>query len=292
MADKTDEEQPDRGTNMQSENPSNETIPNQQTETVNPIQEAKSMEVHHHAHHQGNKNWKSYFWEFLMLFLAVFCGFLAEYQLEHVIEHDREKQYIESMMADMREDSAKINFSLIFLNKQLAGFDSLLQNIYNRPYTDSSLKMMYLVQLKYTHNRDAVRFTKRTITQLKNSGGLRLIRNKAASDSIITYSEDCEQAEGQADYFEKVRMGKVYEYSLQLFDNQYILNYNGQINKVFLERNSHIALLNDNDRLIKEYANALSFARGSLRNYIFMLTYIQANIPPKLKFLEDKYHLK
>ena len=293
MADKADEEQPDRGTNKQSENPSNESIPNQPTETVNPIQEAGNMEVHHHAHaSHGKKTWKNYFWEFLMLFLAVFCGFLAEYQLEHVIEHDREKQYIESMMADMREDSAKINSSLIYLNKQRAGFDSLLQNIYNRPYTDSSLKMMYLVQLKYTHNRNAVRFTKRTIAQLKNSGGLRLIRNKGASDSIIIYSEDCEQAEGQADYFEKVRMGKVYEYSLQLFDNEYILNYNGQINKIFLEKNSPITLLSDNDRLIKEYANALSYARGSLRSYIWMLTLIQANIPSKLKFLKDNYHLK
>ena len=36
------------------------------------------MELHHHAHHEGKKNWKSYFWEFLMLFIAVFCGFLAE----------------------------------------------------------------------------------------------------------------------------------------------------------------------------------------------------------------------
>ena len=177
------------------------------------------MEVHHHAHHQGKKGWKSYFWEFLMLFLAVFCGFLAEYQLEHIIERDREKQYIESMIEDMREDSAKITSTLNYCRKQLAGFDSLLQNIYHRPYTDSSLKVMYFIQLKYTHNRNAVVFTKRTIIQLRNSGGLRLIKNKSASDSIITYSEDCEQAESQADYFEKVRMGKVNDYSIKLFDN-------------------------------------------------------------------------
>lgn len=62
----------------------------------------ENMEVHHHSHAHGKKNWKFYFWEFLMLFLAVFCGFLAEYQLEHVVEHQREKQYIESLLADLK----------------------------------------------------------------------------------------------------------------------------------------------------------------------------------------------
>ena len=292
MTEQKDKEPIVKPTIVELENPPNQVT---NTNTGQPLQRSKeneNMEVHHHAHHQGNKNWKSYFWEFLMLFLAVFCGFLAEYQLEHTIEKDREKQYIESMIADMREDSAKINSSLIYLSKQYAGFDTLLQNIYSRPYTDSSLKLMYLIQLKYTHNRNAVRFTKRTITQLKNSGGLRLIRNKAASDSIIVYSEDCETAEGQADYFEKVRMGKINDYSLKLFDDQYILNAKGQILDKFLESDSKIALLDNDDRLIREYANALSSARGSLRNYIKMLKAIQATIPPKLKFLKDKYHLK
>ncbi|MBC8060092.1 MAG: hypothetical protein H7Y18_05450 [Clostridiaceae bacterium] len=292
MADEVNKEHLESPNNTQPENPVKETIPHQQTKAKDPIQEAATMEVHHHAHHKGNKNWKSYFWEFLMLFFAVFCGFLAEYQLEHTIEHDREKQYIESMIGDMREDSNKINASVIYCTKQIVGFDSLLQNIYNRPYTDSSLKLMYFIQLKYTHNRNAVVFTKRTITQLKNSGGLRLIRNKEVSDSIIMYSEACDQAESQADYFEKVRMGKVNDYSIRLFDNQYILNYRGQRIDNFLANNSDIALLNNDDNLIREYANALTYARGSLGNYILMLKGIQQRIPLKLKFLEDKYDLK
>jgi len=275
----------------QPENLAEENLQVNDTDIIKPIQEIENMEVHQHSHPtHGKKTWKNYFWEFLMLFLAVFCGFLAEYRLEHTIENDREKQYIASMIADIREDSAKIYSSLLYCRKQLAGFDSLLQNIYQRPYTDSSLKVMYLVQLKYTHNRYAVNFTKRTITQLQYSGGLRLIRSKSVSDSIIMYNEDCERAESQADYFEKVRMGNVNDYSLKLFDNQYILNYKGQIVDNFLGNNSEIGLLDNNDKLIREYANALTYARGSLRSYILMLTEIQAKIPSKLKFLEDKYH--
>ncbi len=40
------------------------------------------MDVHHHSHHEGKKNWKSYFWEFLMLFFAVFYASIAEYHLD------------------------------------------------------------------------------------------------------------------------------------------------------------------------------------------------------------------
>ena len=40
-----------------------------------------------------------------MLFLAVFSGFMAEYQLEHKIEKDRESQYINSLLADLNEDT-------------------------------------------------------------------------------------------------------------------------------------------------------------------------------------------
>ena len=291
MAEKIYDDTPGIPITPQPENLAEENLLANDTDIKQPIQAEENMEVHHHAHPtHGKKTWKNYFWEFLMLFLAVFCGFLAEYQLEHTIERDREKQYIQSMIADITEDSAKINASLVYCIKQLAGFDSLLQNIYHSPYTDSSLKMMYIIQLKYTHNRNLVAFTKRTITQLINSGGLRLIRNKSASDSVTIYNEECERAESQADYFEKVRMGKVNDYSLKLFDNQYILNYKGQMLDNFFNANSDIALLDNNEKLIKEYANTITYARGSLKSYVALLKEIQTKIPSKLKFLEEEYH--
>ena len=75
--------------NIEEEN-SKEQIPNPKQEdgndTISPSEtsniehhtsDIENMEVHHHAHHEGKKNWKTYFWEFLMLFLAVFCGFFG-----------------------------------------------------------------------------------------------------------------------------------------------------------------------------------------------------------------------
>ena len=65
------------------------------------------MEVHAHTH-TPRKKWTHYFWEFIMLFLAVFCGFLAEYQLEHTIEHQREREYMKTMVEDLKSDTAQL----------------------------------------------------------------------------------------------------------------------------------------------------------------------------------------
>ncbi len=249
------------------------------------------MEVHHHGHHEGKKNLKSYFWEFLMLFLAVFCGSLAEYQLEHKIERDREKEYVESMIADMKDDASKIKKSVAFGTTQIAGFDSLLQNIYHTPYTDSSLRMMYYLQRKYAATRNPVAFNKRTISQLRNSGGLRLIKNKAASDSIIIYEETCEKAETQDAYFANFRMGKVNDYTIQLFDSKYIASYDKYTITNFLKEHAPISLLSSDEKLIKEYANTVYFSRSSLVIYIDILKAIENRIPLIIEFLDKEYHL-
>ena len=77
----------------------------------------ENMEVHHHSHEShGKKNWKSYFWEFLMLFLAVLCGFFAEYQLEHKIERDRARQFLQSMLVDVRTNIKNLD-SLLYQDK-------------------------------------------------------------------------------------------------------------------------------------------------------------------------------
>ena len=296
MADITQENNPDNPTEHQTENPSSEITPTTKPETTNPNDEIKIMEVHHHAHDPSaphhKKNWKNYFWEFLMLFLAVLCGFLAEYQLEHKIEKDREIQYVESMIADMKDDAIKIQASIAFGTTQAAAFDSLQKTIYNFSNTDSCIRVLYYFQRKYTSIRMPVSFNKRTISQLKNSGGLRLIRNKAASDSIIYYAEMVENAEGQSEYFANYRMGKVQDLNLQIFDNKYIDNYDRLTISEILKETKPILLLNNDDKLLKQYANTLYYSEGSLQTYIGMLKGIENRIPKIIAFLENEYHLE
>ena len=147
------------------------------------------MEVHAHTH-TARKKWAHYFWEFLMLFLAVFCGFLAEYQLEHKIEKDRERQYIKSLVRDIKDD-------ISFLSSHDKGWeinynaaDSLAASIAGKEIITNSYPALKLIG-------DATGFSDfvsndGTIQQLKNSGGLRLLRKAEVVDSIMAYQKSIE----------------------------------------------------------------------------------------------------
>jgi hypothetical protein len=144
------------------------------------------MEVHAHSH-TARKKWTHYFWEFLMLFLAVFCGFLAEYQLEHKIERDREKKFIQTFIEDLKTDTAAIRQNILFRQNKMKLMDSFMLLLNNQQIKGHENELYYFGR---TFVR-GVRFQSndRTITQLKNSGSLRLIRNEKAADSMISYQK-------------------------------------------------------------------------------------------------------
>jgi hypothetical protein len=249
------------------------------------------MEVHAHTH-TPRKKWTHYLWEFLMLFLAVFCGFLAEYQLEHIVEHNKEKEYIRSMINDLKTDSTRIRFNIDYNNRLVSGFDSLLQNVYNTPYTDSSIRTLYYLKETYTLARGTMIFSKATISQLKNSGGLRLIRRRAVADSIIRYDLSTERAEGQADAVLWASQ-KLLDLSIKVFDGENVRDYNSSSDyKDILRSTKKFSLLTDDRRLIKEYANLAKFKKDVIINYIRQLKALQSRIPAIIQFLEKEYHLE
>lgn len=120
-----------------------------------------------------------------MLFLAVFCGFLAENQREHMIEHQREKEYVRSFVEDLKQDTAQLKKIIGSFEEKLRFKDSLLEELGNPGVFKSSSRAYYFFAMSW-HFPDFI-YTDRTIQQLKNSGGMRLLRNKAVSDGIVDY---------------------------------------------------------------------------------------------------------
>ena len=150
------------------------------------------MEVHAHTH-TSRKKWTHYLWEFLMLFLAVFCGFLAEYQLEHTIEKNREVQYIRSFIEDLEADTATLQDRIDFCELTINRVDSLVI-LLNLPDRQKAAGDIYYF-LRWMHRSDFFTINDRTIIQLRNAGGMRLISHKSVSDSIITYYRRVEAIE-------------------------------------------------------------------------------------------------
>jgi hypothetical protein len=164
------------------ENPGNEIPP------ITHGANKENMEVHHHAHHHGKKNWRSYFWEFLMLFLAVFCGFLAEYKLEHVIEHQKEKQYIQSLIADLKNDQEILSAHIANVKSGIGMMDSMI-SILNTPSEIAANTGNLYYYARLAPRLSPMTNNNRTFEQLKNSGNFRLIQELETSNKIMTYYE-------------------------------------------------------------------------------------------------------
>ena len=144
------------------------------------------MEVHAHTH-TARKKWTHYLWEFLMLFLAVFCGFLAENIREQSVERHREKQFIESFIEDLKTDTTSIRQILLFRQVKTERMDSLIHLLSTQQIKGHENELYFFGRTLIRSMR--FQSSDRTITQLKNSGSLRLIRNEQAADSMISYQK-------------------------------------------------------------------------------------------------------
>ena len=151
------------------------------------------MEVHHHTH-SARKKWTHYFWEFLMLFLAVFCGFLAEYQLEHTIEKQREKQYMQTLIYDLQSDTALLNEGFDRKDGRVIAIDSIFLFFEINPDVEKIPGRVYRHMRRTLWDR-TYRRNGTTMDQLKNAGGMRLIRKRIVRDTIAAYELLWQRAE-------------------------------------------------------------------------------------------------
>ena len=122
-----------------------------------------------------------------MLFLAVTAGFFVENQREHIVEHKRGMQYIKSFVEDLKIDTARFSRIINFykkkeseLNNLYACYDSIIQN------QDATASLENIIDA--TNGFVDLIYTDRTLEQLKNAGGLRLLEEEDA-DSIIRYDD-------------------------------------------------------------------------------------------------------
>jgi hypothetical protein len=228
------------------------------------------MEVHHHAHTE-RKKWTHYFWEFLMLFLAVFCGFLAEYQLEHKIEKDREKQYIRSFAEDLAADTSDINSQIALCAANVMAADSLVL-LLTHPQKEKFATDIYYF-FRFIHRSRPFTVNDRTIVQLRNAGGMRLVSNKTVSDSMVNYYKDVDFLKWIFD--EQIDLKR----SLRPLFNEIL--YADDFNKV----------IDDENRVIRpnEILKLKPADDGSLNNIMLIIANIKGiNQGTRLRLLELK----
>jgi hypothetical protein len=247
------------------------------------------MEVHHHSHgpsHQ-KKRWTHYFWEFFMLFLAVTLGFFVENQREHLIEHRQEKQYMKLMREDLVNDTAQLQNSLADIDRSVRSLDSSLFFLVNTGTAGEKAKDAYRFS-SVALMRIPVVFTDRTLTQLKNSGRMRIVRSQKVMDALTHYWNHIEVIRVSLDRHNHYRsMGRDLEIKIFnlgadfLKDHSFMTSHSGESR-----------VTTNNPALIIEYANTISYCGVVLEQSKNQLIQQHKLASQLIDLIQREYHLK
>lgn len=144
------------------------------------------MEVHHLPQlHHNPKPWKEYILEYIMIVLAVFTGFLAESLRENMGDREKEHQYMHSMIQDLKNDTAEHSKTIQYNEITEKGIDTLLDYV-SVDLSDSSIYQLMAYTKYINYNFFAFR-NQTTLSQLKNAGGFRFIKDTSVVNGIVKY---------------------------------------------------------------------------------------------------------
>ena len=246
------------------------------------------MEVHAHTHTE-RKKFTHYLWEFLMLFLAVFCGFLAENFREHEVEHNRERQYMLSMVKDLEQDVSNIQKSINDETRTIQIADSLIQTLHDNNYKNRT-SFIYYNARDFATLPNAFYMTDGTLMQLKNSGGLRLIRKQNVVDSLQGYyNQYLWEKTGQE--LEFSQLDQYRSSMMQIFDVQ-VFNSMVKGYPEIIMPEGNPALLNTDPILINEFLMRAHFCkRNKLANKIGLIS-LKGRATRLLTRIKEEYNLK
>lgn len=242
------------------------------------------MEVHHPHHPTHKKKWGEYFLEFFMLFFAVTLGFFAENKREEMVESHREKQYMQSLYEDLKRDTSMLNTLKKFDLNQVAKIDTANKILTTKLWNDSTIILIYRVNLK-TLGNVRLNLNERTSSQLKNSGGMRLVENQEISNKISEYWEMSDVIKNQGLTIEELKL-RAREKSYSIFDQRYYLD----VTNVQIDKNAKLMTMDP--IVLTEYSNRLNHIRNSMKNVRMpMMDKLNEKAIELLKDLKKEYSL-
>ena len=249
------------------------------------------MEVHKHPHPVTHKKkWTEYLLEFLMLFLAVFLGFVAENIRENIVNEEKARHHIQNMVADLKADTADINFSIYYQQLWCNHLDSALQIPIEHLRDINTQDTFFYHFFPYYSWMQPFIQNDNAITQLR-AGGFNLIKNANTVDSInLVYNF----------YIKAVKFGVDFNivcYWDVVHKAQQLMNLPppaATIEEVVPNRvlqNTEIFIQHDQPA-IKQLYSMMTNARGTLVNTILTEKQYKEKAERLLVYLQNKYHLK
>jgi hypothetical protein len=246
------------------------------------------MEVHHHSKVE-KKNFKEYFLEFLMIFLAVTIGFFAESYREYLNEHSREKEYIHSLIADLKSDQQVLEQHILHVKSGISMIDSMI-TILDTPaiISNHTGELYYLARL--APRLYPLSTNNRTFEQLKNSGNFRLISDLGISNKIMAYYEKFPLIS----LLESINETEFTEYkkvAAKIFDPSIFIKTEGTNNEIKRISNNPPLRTTDNE-LFQELSVFAVYMHGTKKGILGADEEIKTAGSELIEYLQKEYHLE
>jgi hypothetical protein len=232
------------------------------------------------------KKFKDYFFDFFMLFLAVTSGFFVNNLNEDHSERQREKQYMNSLVNDLKSDTTQIREVYSVIKNQIAGIDTLLKIMENPP-TDKFINDFYYFAVKYLNSATFYSGSDRTISQLKSAGGLRLIQDIAISDRIVNYYSSSDNVKYNTGFCLE-EFNKILEYEKEMISFKYLRVYNIDT----IRQVKDLEFLKNDPVILNQFYNQVISYLSSIINYNILITDLKNEAESLMKFVRESYNLK
>ena len=229
-----------------------------------------------------------------MLFLAVFCGFLAENFREQQVDHHREKQYMESMIEDLASDTASLTSTIIRTAALNKGFDSLKNYLYDIENIEKNTSIIYRQNATYTRNV-LLSLNDQTSTQLRSSGGMRLIRNKDVANAIARYWKNSVILENTVDNFNAFIAEKTKSEDI-IFNRKFykmLARVDSSTTLSIYSDNIEARLMTSDKNLLISYANYTDRLQKFIEQYIIpQVNGKKSRAAVLMDLIKKEYHLE
>jgi hypothetical protein len=232
------------------------------------------------------KKFKDYFFDFFMLFLAVTLGFFVNNLSDDRSDRQREKQYMNSLVNDLINDTTQIREIHSGIKNRIAGIDSLLRVLENQDQ-ENFISNFYYFAVKYLNSASFFSGSDRTISQLKSSGGLRLIQKISISDSIVNYYSLSENVKYNTEFCLD-EFNKILDYEKEILYFKYLRIYN--IDSIPHQKDLKL-LVYDQVRINQFYNQVISYL-SSLLNYNLLISELKNEAESLLILVKESYNLK
>jgi|GEM_PF-1322178 len=134
------------------------------------------------------KSLKAYVYEGLMIFFAVSLGFIAENIRDTVAERNKERVLMESVVTNLKIDTAALNIVIEGNIKKNRVFDSLIV-LANQNLNDTLIRKQFYEFFIAGTYMSLFLPSDAALVQIKTDGGLGLISKKGVADSILNYDK-------------------------------------------------------------------------------------------------------